>query len=485
MIIDELISLIGFKIDEGGASKAKSALSGVEAAANKLVGVLGAAGLAAGFMKLVEHGHAASETMERLDTLFGPAGAGVKAWSDAFGKEVGRSRADLQQMTASVGAMVTPMGVTGDKAAEMGERLAELAVNLAELNNAEDPQTLDALRMALTGNTRALRQYGLVIDEAEMKEAARELGIHKGIKSLNDAEKAQVSYQAILKKGATIAQAGLDPTEAWNARIQNLRDTIGLKLLPIAERMAEVAIRVIDFFEQLAQNTNLVESAFIALVPVALSLAASFVGPMLPAVALFAGLFLLVDELITLFEGGDTVIGRFIDSLGGVGTSKKLVDELKQAFQDLSKTIEENKETISKVFDFLVFQARLLLGTVKLIGTSLGSIGFAVMNAVNSAGAQIEALKRGDVSGAVEHMKIGLHGFSAPIEDVGRVIREDFIGREPRLPPPLPVVPTVNVTNNFNGVKPGEVDQRVKDAAGNSGKHMARQLRDVAAAVPR
>lgn len=511
MIIDELIALLGFKTDEASATKAKSALGGVEAAAGKLAGALGAAGLAAGFVKLVEFGHAASETMERLDTVFGPASQGVTDWSDSFGKEVGRSRKDLQQMTATVGAMVAPMGVSGDAAAEMGEGLAELAVNLAELNNAEDTQTLDALKMALTGNTRALKQYGIVVDEADMSEAARQLGIRKSVKSLDEAERAQVAYQAVLNKSAGVAKAGLDPTEAFEARIQNLRDTIGLKLLPIAERMAEVAIKVIDFFEDLAKNTQLVEVAFAILAPVAIATAWSLIAPFLPAIALFGAIALIVEDLVTMFQGGDSVIGRFLDSMGGAGTSAAIVSTLKDAWSEVVGLFRDNWPMIKEGFAALVTYIGSAFAGLKAFGEWLGSFTFDAIAWFGSIGEAIgnfaaDAIEWIDKLIAKVTGLVSLPDFakvadwvSGGLSDAGNAAMNLFGGDGPASTEQVRV-PTGNssttnsssvatgpltVVNNFHGVKPGEVDQRVRDAANSTGKHIDRQLRDAAAGMPR
>ena len=511
MIIDELIALLGFKVDEGSASKAKNAFGGVEAAANKLAGALGAAGLAAGFVKLVEFGHAAAETMDRVDTLFGPAAEGVTEWSDAFGREVGRSRRDLQQMTATVGAMVAPMGVGQDAAAEMGKGLAELAVSLAELNNAEDTATLDALRMGLTGNTRALKQYGLIVDETDLKEAARELGINKGIKALSDAERAQVSYQAILTKGTSITKAGLDPTEALEARLQNLRDTIGLKLLPIADWLAEKLIIAIDFFEGLAKNTHLVEAAFAVLAPIAISTAWSLIAPFLPVVGLFAAIVLIVEDLYTLFTGGDSVIGRFIDSLGGAGTSAAVVETLKDAWNEVVGLFRDNWPMIQDGFrtlgGLIVDAFSSLKGFGEWLGSFtfdaiawFGSIGEAIGNFAADAMAWIDKLiaKLSDLVSMPEFGKIGgsvLGGLS----DIGSSAMGFLgLGESPRTEQvrtgASSTSKTTNssvatgpltVVNNFNGIKPSEVDGRMRDAANSTGRHIDRQLRDATAGLGR
>jgi hypothetical protein len=381
------------------------------------------------------------------------------------------------------------MGVSQDAAAEMGKGLAELAVNLAELNDADDKSTMDALRMGLTGNTRALKQYGIVIDDADMKEAARQLGIHKGIKALTEAERAQVSYQAILNKSAGVAKAGLDPTEAWEARIQNLRDTIGLKLLPIAERMAEVAIKVIDFFEDLAKNTQVVEVAFAVLAPVAAAAAWSLTAPFLPAIALFAAIVLIVEDLITMFQGGDSVIGRFIDSMGGAGTAAAIVETLKDAWNEVVGIFRDNWPMIKDGFATLTTAVGGAVEMLKSFGQWLGSVAFDAIQWIDKLITKVADFV------ATPHLDELTNFLGGGLSDLGNAAM-NLVGMG--TPEPTEQVRVgsgsstsnkslttgLTVVNNFNGVKPGDVDGRVRDAAASTGQLMGRQLRDATAGMP-
>jgi hypothetical protein len=81
----------------------------------------------------------------------------------------------------------------------------------------------------------------------------------------------------------------------------------------------------------------------------------------------FALPVLIIDELITLFRGGDTLIGRFIDKLFGIGAAAKFVESVKVVVQSLVDTIAslfsgtddwemaflKASEGIGKVFDSL------------------------------------------------------------------------------------------------------------------------------------
>lgn len=50
-------------------------------------------------------------------------------------------------------------------------------------------------------------------------------------------------------------------------------------------------------------------------------------------------LFFILEDLYTLFTGGDSAIGRFIDGMFGVGTSAQFVEKCKEAWTDLTDAV--------------------------------------------------------------------------------------------------------------------------------------------------
>lgn len=79
------------------------------------------------------------------------------------------------------------------------------------------------------------------------------------------------------------------------------------------------------------------------------TLGKAFVRTALPLIALF----LLIDDLYALFNGGNSVIGRFIDGFFGVGTAATLVNMLKLGWQDFLVWVKKFGPLFGAVFEFV------------------------------------------------------------------------------------------------------------------------------------
>ena len=62
--------------------------------------------------------------------------------------------------------------------------------------------------------------------------------------------------------------------------------------------------------------------------------------PLLKVVGIVSALVLIFDDLITFVEGGDSAIGRLIDSLFGVGTATQYVHELREEWEAVVGAVE-------------------------------------------------------------------------------------------------------------------------------------------------
>jgi hypothetical protein len=128
-----------------------------------------------------------------------------------------------------------------------------------------------------------------------------------------------------------------------------LRSVLATALLPMltafVTRVTEISVLLV----RVARGTHVVELALTALGVAGTVAAARMLRAWLPVLLPFAkaalaigAIVLVLDDLITLFQGGDSAIGRFLDSTFGLGTSQALVTELKLAFEGLVLVIGES-----------------------------------------------------------------------------------------------------------------------------------------------
>lgn len=104
--------------------------------------------------------------------------------------------------------------------------------------------------------------------------------------------------------------------------------------------------------------------------------------------------FLLLDDLMALFRGGDSVIGRFIDGLFGIGTAATVIEMLKLGWQDFLAWVQLLGPVMSAVWEFVrvvlqdafngfkgttqLFEAawrRMVIGIQRYWSTALAQVG--------------------------------------------------------------------------------------------------------------
>lgn len=125
--------------------------------------------------------------------------------------------------------------------------------------------------------------------------------------------------------------------------------------LSLRSRVATLLLPALEWASRgvatLANNSNLLEGVLVALGLASLQLAASTAatwGPMAlgAARALFPiiAVALVVDDLITLFQGGHSVIGDAMDYLGGDGTQIEFVEALRAAWLDVVGVLRDVRD---------------------------------------------------------------------------------------------------------------------------------------------
>jgi hypothetical protein len=406
-VLRELVARLGFQVDGQGFKKAESAVDKVKSNLQKLSQVASLAGIGVGIKKIVDLASDANETANVLEQVFGAAGAAqVKSWSETMSAELGRSQYQLQEFAGRLGAMIEPMVGSKGAAQEMSTTLSKLAVDLGSFFNTTDEDALMALRAGISGESEPLKRFGIVMQDATLQEYAHAQGIHKKISAMSVAEKTHLRYQFILANTATAqgdaartSGSYANATKALTGAERDLGTEMGQSVMPAIERGVAFVRDGIRAFRDWAKGTNLLKAAMWVLGAAAVWIGASLVAPfVIPALAA-AALILLIDELLTLFSGGQTVIGDFIDSWLGIGTVDEYVRNFKagvellaEAWSNLWSATDSGNESLAKYVSWM-----------ELFETAGVNAYDAVMRLVNAMGDLVRKVPfLGDLLGARE-----------------------------------------------------------------------------------
>lgn len=151
--------------------------------------------------------------------------------------------------------------------------------------------------------------------------------------------------------GQLAEQAGAadDAFTDWELVMTSLKAQLATSFLPTLTRLVSTMVEWSGALAVVLRRSNAfrVAMGFLIVAAGALAFALSPLVIILGVlIAPFALLFLAIEDVVTAFEGGQSVIGAFIDSLFGVGTTQAVVEGLTMAWQDFVELLERAAELL-------------------------------------------------------------------------------------------------------------------------------------------
>ena len=180
------------------------------------------------------------QTLAKVKQVYGEYAQSVIDWSKSAVDAMGLTSGQAQASAVTLGNMFTALGITEEEASKMSMELVQLAADVGAFNNVTTTEVLDKFASGLAGNSRQLRELGIVINASLVEEKALQLGLAESSDELTEADKAVARYALMLEQGAK--QSGqfaresdsvTVQTQKLRAKIGELQGEIGDKLLPI------------------------------------------------------------------------------------------------------------------------------------------------------------------------------------------------------------------------------------------------------------
>jgi hypothetical protein len=225
-----------------GGSKAASAL---KRAAVPAAAALGA--IAVGAKKAVDAASSLNEQMSASQQVFGRQAKGVQEWSKTSAEAFGLSRTEALKAANAYGNMLSTVGLAPAKTAKMSQAMVQLAGDMASFHDQDPSEMLEKLRSGLSGEAEPLRQFGVLISDAAVKQKAYQTGIAKTGAELTEGQKVQARYALIMDQTAK-AQGDFARTSGSVANQQrtlaaeneNAAASFGQALLPVTQAFLKI-----------------------------------------------------------------------------------------------------------------------------------------------------------------------------------------------------------------------------------------------------
>ena len=173
---------------------------------------------------LIEVGKETQAVNARFDAVFDDKAVGE--WAENFAAAVNRSKTEVRSFLASNKVLYQELGITGKAADQLSEITTSLAYDIGAALKIDDEEALSTVQDYINGNTSALSQYGILIDEAVLKQTALNMGYDSNIEELEDAELAQIRMNALLEKSTSIQRQAAEGQIGYANNIKSLKSII-------------------------------------------------------------------------------------------------------------------------------------------------------------------------------------------------------------------------------------------------------------------
>jgi len=256
-----------------GAFKAFLGIEAIKAAASAIKEFAAAA---------LDASKLAENTGAKFDVLF--EGTEVEAWANNYADAVHRSTTEVKGFLVSNQALYTNLGMTEGAAADLSKVTTSLAYDFGNAFKMEDADALAVVQEGVKGNSEALAEYGIKLDDATLKAQAMKMGLGDNLDALDDAALAQVRLSSMLEQTSKVQQAAISDTDGLTNSTKSLKGVWGNFMEDAGNKFSPV---LSQFYGVIIESWPTIEPMLMGLVEM-LSEGLSQALPILPSSAWYS-----------------------------------------------------------------------------------------------------------------------------------------------------------------------------------------------------
>lgn len=161
---------------------------------------------------------------------------------------------DISEWIENQGAfmrMATGFGIASDQAALMSQNLVQLAYDMSSFFNTDVETAMQKLQSGMSGQIKGLKIWGYNLSVAALQETALSLGIEQSVRTMTEAQKAQLRYITLIQKSygvmGDMSRTLITPANSLrilNSRFVQLKRALG-------DIVSVIAVKVIPYVQVL------------------------------------------------------------------------------------------------------------------------------------------------------------------------------------------------------------------------------------------
>ncbi len=153
-------------------------------------------GVVRGFAATIQAASDLEEETNKFNVVFRTTIKEATKMRDALVDAYGMSRIEATRSLAAIQDFLVPMGIARESATELSSSFNKLAVDIGSFNNQPTAIVMEAIKSALAGMSRPMRQFGVDVSETALKQMA----LNQGIALVNGKLDSQSRAMLILQK---------------------------------------------------------------------------------------------------------------------------------------------------------------------------------------------------------------------------------------------------------------------------------------------
>lgn len=334
--------------------------------------------IVAGYTLATKYASDYEENLNKIDVAFGDSSQAVKDWANTAGTEFGLSKVQATDAASAFGALGKGIGLTDSEAADMSTTLAGLSADLGSYFNVGVDESSKALEGIFTGESEALKKFGVVMTDTNLKQFAEDQGLVWS--EMSQTEKTMLRYQYVLEMTkdaqgdfARTSDGTANSTKIFQASLQDLGTSIGTNLLPIITPIIQKLTEWINKFQELSPETQKIIT-IIGLVVAAIGPVLMIIGTLISSIGAIIGVLgmitapmlgiaaiiaAVVTAGIALYKNWDTIKAKALEIWTAITTTWNSIKE------SIRNTIENIVSNVTSKFNSLKTSVENIWNTIK------------------------------------------------------------------------------------------------------------------------
>lgn len=365
---------------------------------------LAAAGAAS--MKLASD---TEEAKNKVEVVFGSMAQSVKDFADTALESYGLAEGSALTMASTFGAMASSMGLSEQASASMSTSLTALAADMASFYNVSTEVAQTSLQGIFTGETEALKKFGIVMTQTNLEEFAQQNG--KVYSQMSEGEKVMTRYAYVLNATkdaqgdfARTSDGAANSFRVFQESLKELGAAFGEQLLPIITPIIQA---ITSFIQKIAELP----------------------APIRKIIVVFGLLLAAIGPVIL-------IIGTFMSAIGAILTQGPIIAAAFAALIPVIKGLAASFIELTIAAAPWILLGAAIGAVAYLIVHNWDSISEAASNMAKSVKAAFEELKReinnvrqfvGDkINDIIDYFKELPSKIVAAIKEAAARIKEEF-----------------------------------------------------------